>query len=215
MTHVTTPARRGSQAGPGAGLRDASPHASAAETSMELLDRVRSGDDEALNTLLERYIPALDRWSHGRLPAWARDGMDTHDLVQDTVVVALRHIGTFRAEFEGALQAYLRQAVMNRVRDLLRRAHRRPPPTELNASIPSDSASPLEEAIGSELLEQYEESLAELRAEDREAIIARIEMGQDYDQVALALGKPSKDAARVAVSRALVRLAAAMNARRA
>jgi RNA polymerase sigma-70 factor (ECF subfamily) len=181
---------------------------------MELLERARSGDEEALNNLLQRYLPALDRWSHGRLPAWARDGMDTHDLVQDTVVVALRHIGTFRYEFEGALQAYLRQAVMNRVRDVLRRAHRRPPPTELDPSLRSLAASPLEEAIGAELLEQYEESLGELRAEEREAIIARIEMGQDYEQVAVALGKPSKDAARVAVSRALVRLAAIMNAKR-
>lgn len=187
----------------------------APETSMELLEKAQSGDDAALNQLLQRYIPALDRWSHGRLPAWARDGMDTQDLVQDTLVVAIRHIDTFRCEFEGALQAYLRQAVMNRVRDLLRRAHRRPPPTELSPSIRSASASPLEEAIGVELLEQYEESLGQLRAEEREAIIARIELGQGYEQVAAALGKPSKDAARVAVSRALVRLATTMNAKRA
>ena len=181
---------------------------------MELFQRVRAGDEQALSRLLQRYIPALDRWAHGRLPAWARDGMDTQDLVQDTLLVALRHFDTFRYEFEGALQAYLRQAVMNRIRDLLRRAHRKPPPTALDPSIRAASASPLEEAIGAEVLEQYEQALAGLRPEDREAIIARIELGRDYGEVAAALGKPSKDAARVAVSRALVRLATAMNSNR-
>jgi RNA polymerase sigma-70 factor (ECF subfamily) len=183
-----------------------------AETSLELLQKVRSGDADALNRLLERYTPALRRWAHGRLPSWARETSDTQDLVQDTLVQALKHLGTFRPEREGALQAYLRQAVMNRVRDELRRAHRRPPATELNHDIATTSPSPLEEAIGLELLEQYEAALAALRPDEREAIIARVELGQSYAQVAAALDKPTPDAARVAVSRALVRLASKMHA---
>ena len=49
-----------------------------------------------------------------------------------------------------------------------------------------------------------------LRPEDREAIIARIEMGLEYSEVAEALGKPSIPAAHMAVSRALVKLAKEM-----
>ena len=46
-----------------------------------------------------------------------------------------------------------------------------------------------------------------LDAETREAVIARIEMGCSYAEVAELMGKPSADAARMTVSRALVRLA--------
>ena len=45
---------------------------------------------------------------------------------------------------------------------------------------------------------------------DRQAIIARVELGQSWDEVADALGKPSRDAARMTVTRALRRLAESM-----
>jgi RNA polymerase sigma-70 factor (ECF subfamily) len=76
---------------------------------------------------------------------------------------------------------------------------------------PDAAASPLEEAIGKEALERYEAALHRLRAEEREVIIARVELGQSYQQIAAGHGKASADAARMAVSRALVRLAEEMD----
>jgi RNA polymerase sigma factor (sigma-70 family) len=181
-----------------------------ADSSFDLLQRVRGGDVDALDRLLQRYTPALRRWARGRLPQWARDVSDTQDLVQDTLIRAMKHLDTFRPDGPGALQAYLRQALMNRIRDELRRAHRRPFATELNDTIAERGASPLEQAIGHEALDAYEAALAELRAEDREAIIARLELGQSYEEVAAILGKPTPNAARVAVNRAVVRLAEKM-----
>ena len=178
------------------------------ESSFELLQRVKTGDAEALDRLLRRYMPALRRWASGRLPRWARDLSDTQDLVQDTVVQALKHLHAFQPQREGALQAYLRQAIVNRIHDELRHAHRRPAAVELD--VPSALASPLAEAIGQEMLDRYEAALLELGEEDREAIIMRVELGQSYEEVAAALGKPSQDAARMAVRRALVRLAVRM-----
>jgi RNA polymerase sigma-70 factor (ECF subfamily) len=99
---------------------------------------------------------------------------------------------------------------MNRIRDECRRAGRRPPGTEIDERTPDDHASPLEQAIGVQAVEQYEHALARLSSQDREAIVARIEMGFSYGELAVMLGKPTPDAARVAVSRALVRLAEAM-----
>jgi RNA polymerase sigma-70 factor, ECF subfamily len=180
------------------------------ESSFELLERAKAGDADALDRLLRRYLPPLRKWASGRLPRWARDLADTQDLVQETVLQALKHLKDFRPQHDGALQAYLRQAVMNRIRDELRRAHRRPPPAELQDSMPGSLVSPLEQAIGQEALERYEAALATLREDERAAIIARIEMGYSYVEVAAALGKPSSDAARVAVYRALARLAAKM-----
>jgi RNA polymerase sigma-70 factor (ECF subfamily) len=73
------------------------------------------------------------------------------------------------------------------------------------------AASPLEEAIGTQALERYEAALGRLRDEERELIQARVEMQQSYQQIAEAHGKPTVDAARMAVSRALVRLAEEMD----
>jgi RNA polymerase sigma-70 factor (ECF subfamily) len=70
--------------------------------------------------------------------------------------------------------------------------------------------SPLERAIGREGIERYEAALQRLKPEDREAIIARIELQQSYEEVAIALGKPNANAARSAVTRALARLIDAM-----
>ena len=180
------------------------------ESSVELLRRVRGGDKDALEALLRRYVPALRRWARGRLPRWARDLAETEDLVHDTILKSFKRLDTFEYRHEGALQAYLRQAVMNRIRDECRRAGRRPAGGELAERTPDDHASPLEEVIGVQAVEQYEHALTRLSSDDREAIIARIEMDFSYGEIAVMLGKPSRDAARVAVARALVRLAEAM-----
>jgi RNA polymerase sigma factor (sigma-70 family) len=176
------------------------------ESTLDLLARVREGDRDALDRLFTRCLPALSRWARGRLPAAARGLLDTQDLVQDTVLSSLRHLDHFESRHEGALQAYLRQAVLNRIRDEARRFGRRPPPAELTDSQPSTAASPLDIAIGREGVERYEAALQRLRPSDREAIIGRIEMQHDYQELAAILGKPNANAARVAVTRALARL---------
>ena len=181
--------------------------------SVELLARARAGDADALNDLCARYLPRLQKWAHGRLPAWARGALDTHDLVQDTLSQVVQRLGSFEPRHDGAFQAYLRQSLLNRVRDQIRWAKRRP--TDVLASDrPADGPSPIEEAIGGEMLELYEAALQRLEPADREAIIARIELGHAYPEVARALGKPSVAAAHVAVSRALVKLAKEMSIER-
>ena len=181
------------------------------DTTFDLVERAKSGDREALDHLFSRFLPALRRWASGRLPRWTRGLMDTDDLVQETVLRAVKRMDSFESRHEGALQAYLRQAIMNRIRDEVRRTKRSPVATELDENQSDHSVSPLEHAIGHEALERYEAALTRLRPEEREAIVARVEMDGSYQQVADALGKPSADAARMAVSRALLRLAEEMN----
>jgi RNA polymerase sigma-70 factor (ECF subfamily) len=183
----------------------------AVESTSELVDRAKQGEREALERLFARQLPALRRWARGRLPRRFRDLEDTEDLVQDTAIRVMDRIATFVSRHPGALQAYLRQAVVNRIRDEIRRAGRSPEITELDDREKHAGASPLDEAIGSEAVERYERALARLRAEDREVIIARVEMENSYDEIAQLFGKPSADAARMAVHRALVRLAEEMN----
>lgn len=175
-----------------------------------LLARVRDGDRAALDTLLARYLGPLRRWASGRLPRWARDLRDTDDLVQDTLVASLRNVQTFEPRGDGALYAYLRQAVTNRIRDEVRRRARRPDAETADDALVAPSASPLEEAIGAEAVERYEQGLARLSADEREAVIARVEFGVGYTEIATMLGKPTPDAARMTVARALLRLAREM-----
>jgi RNA polymerase sigma factor (sigma-70 family) len=181
-----------------------------AESSVHLLARARAGDRTALDALMARHLPRLRRWASGRLPRWARDVADTQDLVQETLLHTFKRIDTFEVRGDGALQAYLRQGVLNRIRDEHRRAGRRPAPEALDSQAPDSAPSPLEEAIGRQAVERYEQALERLRADDREAIIARIEMGFTHEELATLLGKPSANAARMAVERALVRLVAEM-----
>lgn len=180
------------------------------ETTFALLERVRGGDQGALDTLLGRYLPRLRRWARGRLPRYARDLTDTDDLVQETLLRSFKQMERFEARNEGALQAYLRQAVVNRIRDELRRKKRGPTSTELDAEHPDEAPSPLEAAIGREAVERYDAALAKLKNEDREAIIGRVELGLSYQELAEALGKPSAEAARKTAERALLRLAEEM-----
>ena len=189
----------------------ASPEAPGLDSTFALVERAKGGDREALDQLIARFLPALRRWASGRLPRWTRDLMDTDDLVQETVIRAVNRMDRFESRHEGALQAYLRQAIVNRIRDEVRRSKRSPVETALNENAADRGASPLEQAIGAEALERYEAALARLRPEEREAIVARVEMDGSYKEVAQALGKPSADAARMAVARAVLRLAEEMS----
>src|SRR5262249_34045993 len=154
-----------------------------------------------------RYLPRLRRWASGRLPRWVRDASDTQDVVQDTLIQVLKHVDGFEPRREGAFQAYLRQAAANRIRNIQRDRARRPIGASLDDELPSREISPLERAIGAERLERYETALERLRPIDREAIVARLELGCTYEEMAAMLDLPSPDAARKAAQRALVRLA--------
>lgn len=188
--------------------RRAMPEGDASATSsIALLEQVRGGNPQALNRLLQRYLPRLSRWASGRLPRWARDVSDTDDLVQDTLARSLSNLSRFRPHGEGALQAYLRRAIVNRIKDEIRRRGRQPELTTLEAAVADSGQSPLEAAIGKELMDRYDRALERLPEDDREAVIARIELGCSYAEIADAMGRPTADAARMAVSRALVRLA--------
>lgn len=180
------------------------------DSTIVLLERARAGDADALDRLFARHVKPLRRWISGRLPKWARDMADTDDLVQDALLQTFKRIEVFDPRGPGALQAYLRQAVFNRVRDELRRKGRRPESTDLDGVELASDQSPLEEAIGSEAVDRYERALQRLRPEEREAIVARVELGYTYEELAEALGKPTPDAARKAAQRALLKLASEM-----
>ena len=180
------------------------------ESSFSLVLRARDGDEAARNELCARYLPRLRRWAHGRLPVWARDHLDTEDIVQDTLMQSVRRLDQFTPEHDHAFCAYVCQALRNRLRDAVRRAASRPVGEPLSPDAPATEPTPLEQAVGRQTLHRYEAALQQLRESDRELVIARVELGLDYAEIADLAGKSSIASARVAVSRALIRLALEM-----
>ena len=178
------------------------------EPTIELVISARAGDRLALEALLERCLPPVKRWAHGRLPAHARGALDTGDLVQEAAMHVLARLDKFEPRHVGAMQAYLRMSVVNRIRDEIRRVGRRPETVEMTTEPTSDATSPIEAAIRVQAYERYRSAVAQLRPRDREMVVARVEMQWGVDQIAQRFSMPSLDAARVAVSRALKRLAA-------
>jgi RNA polymerase sigma-70 factor, ECF subfamily len=186
------------------------------ETSFQLLVRARTGDRDALERLCALYLPRLHRWTRGRLPPGARGALDTGDVVQEVLMKALARLEMFEPRAAWSFQKYLRNALKHRLIDLARHARRHPAPDALDSSSPTEEQSPLEMLIGAEGIERYEAALQRLRPTDQRAIVARCEWGMSYIQVADLLGKPNVNATRVAIHRALVRLAQEMaNDRRA
>jgi len=178
------------------------------EPTIELVMRGRDGDRQAVEALLQRCVPYIRRFAHGRLPAAARGSLDTSDLVQEIVLHVLRRLDVFVPRHVGAMQAYLRQSVINRIRDEVRKIGRHPAPSELPDDLVSDLESPHEQAVMNEAVERYHAALMKVSPRDRELIVARIELQWSHAEIAAQLGLHTADAARMAVGRALKRLTA-------
>jgi len=176
------------------------------EPTIELVLKARNGDRTAVEALLQRCLPELKRWAHGRLPAYARESLDTGDLVQEAALHMLKRVDEFEPQHVGAMQAYLRQSVINRIRDEIRRVARRPVAVELVYEPAADAPSPLELTMQRETYERYRSALDRLAARDRKLVVARMEGQWSMSQIADGFQLATPDAARMAVNRALKRL---------
>lgn len=184
-----------------------------ADSEQRLVDRVRRGSQSALGALFTRYASWLRRWTHGRLPAWARDGLDTNDLVQDALCGTLARISTLRSAHAAALRSYLRRAVENRIGDYQRRALFRLDHGGPSSEPPrlSDEAAPqLQQLIDKQTWTRYLEGLKHLTPRHRRLVVGRVECGYSYRQLAVIERMSTPDAARMAFQRALKRLSIVM-----
>jgi len=91
--------------------------ATASLATRELLQRAKQGDARALEGLMQRYVPRLQRWASGRLPMFARSMLDTVDVVQETLLRVVEGLDRIEVRGPGSFQSYVRHAVINRIRD--------------------------------------------------------------------------------------------------
>lgn len=181
-------------------------------TSFQLLIQAQRGDSGAVERLFERLLPVLTRWARGRMPRWARGSLDTGDLVQEAFANAFRRLEHLEPRRRKALQLYLQEAIRNRIRDEVRRVGRRGVAEAVDESLVAADPSPLAMAQGQEDAERYRRALSRIESDEQQLLVARLDLGWSYEQIALATGRRSADAARMAIRRALLKLAAEVGA---
>ena len=149
------------------------PELAGADSEQRLVDRVRRGSESALGALFTRYASWLRRWAQGRLPVWARDGLDTSDLVQDALHGTFARISTLRSVHAAALRSYLRRAVENRIGDYQRRALFRRNQGGPSSEPPrlSDEAAPqLQQLLDKQTWKRYRHGLDRLTPRHRRLV---------------------------------------------
>jgi DNA-directed RNA polymerase specialized sigma24 family protein len=166
--------------------------------------------DEKVTALSDRFGLPLERWSFGRTPVWARGALDPRDLVQRTLVDVAHLLDDAQLPIEEGILSRIRQALCDRILEGVRVAGNGVSSGATSVDQ-SSRGGRLHAPLGEELTAQYEAGLRRLTPLDREAVIARAELGLPWSELTRLLDKPGVDAARMAVSRALVRLAREMS----
>jgi len=178
-----------------------------------LLARIQGGDASARDDLFRRFEAPLLRFLHGRLPWAARGVLDSHDAAQEICLKVFRSLDSFEHRGVGAFWAFLRSSALNYVRDLSRTPGKLShADTLMDASNapPATATSPLDRVIRGEDYDSFERSLAVLDERTRGALLMRFELDAEYSMIAEEFEFASTDAARMAVTRAIDKVAAEM-----
>jgi RNA polymerase sigma-70 factor (ECF subfamily) len=177
------------------------------ESTVELTNRARAGDQVAVEALSARCLRSLSRYAAGRVPPTVRDMLDTQDVVNEAVHKGMSHINDFEVRHPGALVAYMRTILRHLIIDYVRRRTQQPIKVTLDERQPYPGRSPLDDVVGAERLALYRAARARLKPRDAELIALKLEDSRSYDDIAAIVGLPSNNAARVATHRAILRLA--------
>lgn len=154
----------------------------------ELINRWRSGDDSALESLLTRYEKPVYLFVLGIL----RDPHRAEDVLQETFYTALTRLdGVAPDHFRGWLftVAY-HQAMLDRRRYAFERRFSQTPPDLQTLPSPASTPEPWQQLIQDEQAEQIHRWLAQLPETQREAVRLRFLEGLRFREIAARLGIP-------------------------
>lgn len=195
------------------------------EPSRDLLAQLSNGDHAALETLLERHLPALRAFVRLQAGPLLRARESCSDLVQSVCRELLENLEDFEWRGEEKFRHWLYVAALNKIRQhhryhaAARRDLRREQRLPIASSRDADSGdahlgelyasllSPSQQAIGEETAQRLEAAFDALPEHYREVIIACRVLGQSQDEVASRMGR-SVDSVRNLLYRALARVAA-------
>ena len=185
-----------------------------------LLERARSGDDEAFRLLFERYGEAMRRFAERRLPRSIRRRVSVADVLQEARIVAHRRCVDFEERPDASFRSWLIAIVDRKVRDA-RRAHqgtsKRSIKREVSRSARPETgaflgASPTPSAVarGAEAAALAEQALDALPPDYRQVLrLMRFEQ-LDLTEAAERMGR-SREATRKLLFRAVERFGEAFD----
>jgi RNA polymerase sigma-70 factor (ECF subfamily) len=203
--------------------RDAAASTDPPPQTLVLLDRVRKGDVDAVNGLLERHREAIRRMIDQRLDRVVQQRVDASDIVQDVLIEANRRLGDYLANPTMPFQLWLRHMARDRLIDAHRR-HRVAASRSLDKEVSLEAAgaadrsranlageladrelTPAAVATWRELERRFAAAVEQLEEEDRQIVLLRHFEHLTTAEAAEVLGL-SKPAAGMRYLRAMRRL---------
>ena len=203
--------------------RDAAASTDPPPQTLVLLDRVRKGDADAVNGLLERHREAIRRMIDQRLDRVVQQRVDASDIVQDVLIEANRRLGDYLANPTMPFQLWLRHMARDRLIDAHRR-HRVAASRSLDKEVSLEAAgaadrsranlageladrelTPAAVATWRELERRFAAAVDQLEEDDRQIVLLRHFEHLTTAEAAEVLGL-SKPAAGMRYLRAMRRL---------
>lgn len=198
----------------------------AIEDSLQLLARYhRDCDPQALNALCERYYDRVRRIARIRSGLRLRQWIEQDDLVQNTFAAALRGLGELEVQRHSSVIEYLSRVLENQIRGAVEHyeALKRTPgggaalsidgSERANLDAPSRELSPADQAAARELKEIYDECVRALEPAQRDVVLLREYSEASWEEIRLALNRPTQHAAQQLYARAQMKLAARLRQR--
>lgn len=152
----------------------------------ELLERARTGDNEAFRRLVERYEPSVAATVRGMLG----NGPEAEDVGQETFIRFFRALDSFREE--SSLKTYLTRIAINLSLNALkrRRTLRDRFVRQDQESIPEPSVSGEGEIDREERAELVRSAIERLEPKHRAVVVLRMMNGYSTKETAELLGLP-------------------------
>ena len=169
-------------------------------TDSELVDKATNGDRRALDTLVERYSPRVNRLASQLMG----DLEDARDAAQESLVKVCTRLKQFRGEAQFA--TWLHRLVVNTCRDRMAfQRVRRAEPLELDEHAVSEDLDPSSVAMLTDLRRDLADALSRLSADQRIAVVLRDSFGLSYKEISRVARMPV-GTAKCYVHRARARL---------
>ena len=197
--------------------------------TVALVKRFQGGDRRALEQLMERFYPRVQRIVRVRTGAELRSKLALDDVVQEVLVRALGGLQQFEVRPDGRLIHWLAKLAEREIANLanFHRAQKRDLGMEISMDamrsaskdssmawdLVADTTYVSEKAARHELEEIVDECLEELTGPHREVILLRDYAGADWDYIAEEMKRPSVGAVQQLHQRARVELSAKVQKR--
>jgi len=144
----------------------------------ELVEKATNGDRRALDTLVERYSPRVNRLASQLMG----DLEEARDAAQESLVKVCTRLKQFRGEAQFA--TWLHRLVVNTCRDRMAfQRVRRAEPLELDEHAVADDADPSSAAMLTDLRRDLADALSRLSVDQRIAVVLRDSFGLSYKEI--------------------------------